>query len=305
MTDKLQRLHTADNAQKTNSSKEASSAKMTNIAVMAIPLALYIHIPWCVKKCPYCDFNSHELPTDSPLSMSETYEDYVDALLADALLQQPLAQGRKLSSIFIGGGTPSLLPIPQYQRLFKGLRHYFDFADDIEITMEANPGTLEHAPFTEYLQVGINRLSIGVQSFSADKLTTLGRIHDPQQAVTAIKAAREVEGFYEPHLEDSSAPLEVQYQPVHDVIIQPDGRLQTFGDKWHVNSLHKQAINKVGEGLFVEALAPDGLVEAISLLEHPFMIGVQWHPELNYAQDNLSKFLFTEFIHYASQTQAQ
>ncbi|WP_201575000.1 gamma-glutamyl-gamma-aminobutyrate hydrolase family protein [Psychrobacter sp. H8-1] len=116
---------------------------------------------------------------------------------------------------------------------------------------------------------------------------------------------REVEGFYEPHLEDSSAPLEVQYQPVHDVIIQSDGRLQTFGDKWHVNSLHKQAINKVGEGLFVEALAPDGLVEAISLLEHPFMIGVQWHPELNYAQDNLSKFLFTEFIHYASQTQVQ
>ena len=105
--------------------------------------------------------------------MSETYEDYVDALLADALLQQPLAQGRKLSSIFIGGGTPSLLPIPQYQRLFEGLRHYFDFADNIEITMEANPGTLEHAPFTEYLQVGINRLSIGVQSFSADKLQRL------------------------------------------------------------------------------------------------------------------------------------
>ncbi len=116
---------------------------------------------------------------------------------------------------------------------------------------------------------------------------------------------RDVEGFYEPHLEDSSAPLEVQYQPVHDVIVQPDGRLQNFGDKWHVNSLHKQAINKVGTGLFVEALALDGLVEAISLLEHPFMIGVQWHPELNYADDDLSKFLFTEFIHYASQNQAQ
>lgn len=116
---------------------------------------------------------------------------------------------------------------------------------------------------------------------------------------------RDVEGFYEPHLEDSSAPLEVQYQPVHDVIIQPGGRLKNFGEKWHVNSLHKQAIDKVGERLFVEALATDGLVEAISVLEHPFMIGVQWHPELNYAQDDLSKFLFTEFIHYANQSQAQ
>ena len=111
---------------------------------------------------------------------------------------------------------------------------------------------------------------------------------------------REVEGFYEPHLEDNTQPLEVQYQPVHDVIIQPEGRLAAFGEKWHVNSLHKQAINTVGRSLFVEARAPDGLVEAISLIKHPFMIGVQWHPELNYAQDNLSKFLFKEFIHYAS-----
>lgn len=116
---------------------------------------------------------------------------------------------------------------------------------------------------------------------------------------------REVDGFYEPHLEDNTQPLDVQYQPVHDVLIQPDGRLADFGKKWHVNSLHKQAINTVGERLFVEALAPDGLIEAISLLQHPFMIGVQWHPELNYAQDNLSKFLFTEFIHYASKPQIE
>jgi len=112
---------------------------------------------------------------------------------------------------------------------------------------------------------------------------------------------REVEGFYEPHLEDNNMPLEVQYQPVHNVVIQPGGRLATFGKEWRVNSLHKQAINKVDDQLFVEARAPDGLIEAISLVKHPFMIGVQWHPELNYAQDALSKFLFTEFIHYASQ----
>lgn len=157
------------------------------VDVTDIPLSLYIHIPWCVKKCPYCDFNSHELPIDSELSM---YEEYVDALLLDAAMQQPLTQNRKIGSIFIGGGTPSLLPIAQYQRLFTGLRTCFEFAEDIEITMEANPGTLEYAPFSQYLEVGINRLSIGVQSFAADKLKVLGRIHDPVQALSAIRAAK-------------------------------------------------------------------------------------------------------------------
>ena len=157
------------------------------VNVTDIPLSLYIHIPWCVKKCPYCDFNSHELPMDSELSM---YEEYVDALLLDAAMQQPLTQGRKIGSIFIGGGTPSLLPIAQYQRLFTGLRSCFEFAEDIEVTMEANPGTLEYAPFSQYLEVGINRLSIGVQSFAADKLKVLGRIHDPVQALSAIRAAK-------------------------------------------------------------------------------------------------------------------
>lgn len=124
---------------------------------------------------------------DSQLSM---YDEYVDTLLLDAASQQALTQGREISSIFIGGGTPSLLPIAQYQRLFNGLREIFQFAGDIEVTMEANPGTLEHAPFAQYLDVGINRLSIGVQSFAAGQLTTLGRIHDPAQALSAIKAAR-------------------------------------------------------------------------------------------------------------------
>lgn len=167
---------------------DANSRNETSaLIVKDIPLSLYIHIPWCVKKCPYCDFNSHELPMDSQLSM---YDEYVDTLLLDAASQQTLTQGREISSIFIGGGTPSLLPIAQYQRLFNGLREIFQFAGDIEVTMEANPGTLEHAPFAQYLDVGINRLSIGVQSFAAGQLTTLGRIHDPAQALSAIKAAR-------------------------------------------------------------------------------------------------------------------
>ncbi len=172
-----------DNSNHDNTSPDSISA----LDVRDIPLALYIHIPWCVKKCPYCDFNSHELPMDSQLSM---YDEYVDTLLLDAASQQSLTQGREISSIFIGGGTPSLLPIAQYQRLFNGLREIFRFAGDIEITMEANPGTLEYAPFVEYLKVGINRLSIGVQSFAAEQLTTLGRIHNPAQALSAIKAAR-------------------------------------------------------------------------------------------------------------------
>lgn len=172
-----------DNFNHDNTSPDSISA----LDVRDIPLALYIHIPWCVKKCPYCDFNSHELPVDSQLSM---YDEYVDALLLDAVSQHALTQGREVSSIFIGGGTPSLLPIAQYQRLFNGLREIFRFAGGIEVTMEANPGTLEHAPFAEYLKVGINRLSIGVQSFAAEQLTTLGRIHNPAQALSAIKAAR-------------------------------------------------------------------------------------------------------------------
>ena len=182
--------------------------------IFSIPLALYIHIPWCVKKCPYCDFNSHEQPEDMLYAM---YETYVDALLLDAQMQVALSQGRKISSIFIGGGTPSLLPIAQYQRLFDQLRVIFDFADDIEVTMEANPGTLEHAPFAEYLEVGINRLSIGVQSFAADKLVTLGRIHNPQQAVSAIQAARAA-GFERVNVDlMHGLPQQTLAEAIHDI----------------------------------------------------------------------------------------
>lgn len=149
-----------------------------------VPLALYIHVPWCIKKCPYCDFNSH------PLTDASQFEAYVDALLADAKAQVPLAQKRPIRSIFIGGGTPSLLPTPAFERLLVGLRRLYHFADDIEITLEANPSTVEHAPFADYLGLGINRLSIGVQSFDGEHLARLGRIHDGKQAKIAIEQAR-------------------------------------------------------------------------------------------------------------------
>lgn len=192
---------------------------MNNIDASNIPLALYIHIPWCVKKCPYCDFNSHEQPEDMPYSM---YETYVDTLLLDARMQQVLTQGRKIGSIFIGGGTPSLLPIEQYRRLFAALRKIFDFAIDIEVTMEANPGTLEHAPFAEYLKVGINRLSIGVQSFDADKLQTLGRIHNPKQALSSINAARAA-GFERVNVDlMHGLPKQTLTEAIHDIQLAHD-----------------------------------------------------------------------------------
>lgn len=160
-----------------------------------IPLSLYIHIPWCIKKCPYCDFNSHALPNPSADEiLLAPFSDYVDAMIADAKSQLAFVQGRKISSVFIGGGTPSLLPVQEFARLFDELRLLYDFADDCEITLEINPGTVEHAPFEAYLQLGINRVSIGVQSFDEQSLQVLGRIHNSNQAITAIKNAKKA-GF--------------------------------------------------------------------------------------------------------------
>lgn len=148
------------------------------------PLAAYVHIPWCVRKCPYCDFNSHAAGPVLP----ET--DYVDAVLAD--LEQDLVHvhGRPLTSIFFGGGTPSLFSAAALGRLLEGIERRVPFAPDIEITLEANPGTFEQAKFSAYRQLGINRLSIGVQSFQGDKLKALGRIHDGSEAIRAADMAR-------------------------------------------------------------------------------------------------------------------
>lgn len=161
-----------------------------------VPLSLYIHIPWCVKKCPYCDFNSHALPSSSVDEvLSAPFSDYVSAMVLDARSQLPFVQGRRIHSVFIGGGTPSLLPIQNFVQLFDELRAMYDFADDCEITLEVNPGTVEHSPFEEYLQIGINRLSIGVQTFDDTSLKVLGRIHNPNQAINAIGNAKQA-GFH-------------------------------------------------------------------------------------------------------------
>ncbi len=147
------------------------------------PLSLYIHIPWCVQKCPYCDFNSHALKGDVP------HQEYVDHLLADLDADLPLASGRELHSIFIGGGTPSLLSAEAMQALLDGVRARIPLTPDAEITMEANPGTVEADRFSGYQRAGINRISIGVQSFDPQKLTRLGRIHGPAEAKRAAHLA--------------------------------------------------------------------------------------------------------------------
>lgn len=152
------------------------------------PLSLYIHIPWCVRKCPYCDFNSH---TASPV-LPEA--EYIDALLADLDLDLPFVYGRELSSIFFGGGTPSLFSADALGRLLKGVEQRIRFAHDIEITLEANPGTFEQVKFSAYRGLGINRLSIGIQSFQEAKLKTLGRIHNGDEAIRAADMARQA-GF--------------------------------------------------------------------------------------------------------------
>ncbi|WJN59271.1 radical SAM family heme chaperone HemW [Pseudomonas sp. SO81] len=148
------------------------------------PLALYIHIPWCVRKCPYCDFNSHAAGPSLP------EEEYVDALLADLNADREHVHGRTLSSIFFGGGTPSLFSAKALGRLLQGVQRRVPFAGDIEITLEANPGTFEQAKFRDYRSLGINRLSIGVQSFQEAKLKALGRIHDGGEAIRAADMAR-------------------------------------------------------------------------------------------------------------------
>ncbi len=157
-----------------------------------IPLTLYIHMPWCVKKCPYCDFNSHTVPETGLTPQLE--RDYLWALLADFKAQLPKIQRRTLTSIFVGGGTPSLISAGGYQFLFEEIQKVINFQADMEITIEANAGTLEHAPFADYLAAGINRLSVGVQSFNDAALKRLGRIHSADEAKTAIIAARQA-GF--------------------------------------------------------------------------------------------------------------
>ncbi len=153
-----------------------------------IPLSLYIHLPWCVRKCPYCDFNSHE----AKLAIPE--DAYIDALIKDLEEQLPRIWGRRFVSIFFGGGTPSLFSAKNIARLLSEINNRVRFQSDMEITLEANPGTIDEANFNGFRSAGINRLSIGLQSLQDEKLKVLGRIHDREQALGAVATAKKA-GF--------------------------------------------------------------------------------------------------------------
>jgi oxygen-independent coproporphyrinogen-3 oxidase len=149
--------------------------------VIDVPLTLYVHMPWCVRKCPYCDFNSHQLKSGQPDSS------YIDALIRDFDLELPRIAGRRIDSVFFGGGTPSLFDPGEFTRLLAALRSRIEFADGAEITLEANPGTIERGRFQGYAEAGINRVSLGAQSFDADALQALGRIHSAEDTHRAVE----------------------------------------------------------------------------------------------------------------------
>lgn len=150
----------------------------------SIPLSLYIHIPWCVKKCPYCDFNSHQKPTDLPEKA------YIARLIQEVENKKNLVGNRSIQTIFIGGGTPSLFQPESYAVLFEALRQHLNISPTAEITLEANPGTVEQQRFKGFFELGINRISLGIQSFQDEKLRALGRIHSATESMHAIEAVK-------------------------------------------------------------------------------------------------------------------
>lgn len=180
---------------------------------MSIPLSLYIHIPWCVQKCPYCDFNSHTVR-----SKVLPEKDYVTRLLEDLANDVArFAEVRPLTSIFIGGGTPSLFSGNAMTDLLQGVNQYLSINHDTEITLEANPGTVDERHFAAYRRIGVNRISIGVQSFDSEQLQRLGRIHNPADAVRAVKTAQDV-GFDNINIDLMfGLPQQTAEQAIYDV----------------------------------------------------------------------------------------
>lgn len=189
--------------------------------MIKIPLSLYVHLPWCVKKCPYCDFNSHSLRNDMP----ET--SYIKALLRDLDQELPSLCEREVISIFFGGGTPSLFSAESFDYLLRQIEQRIKLSSDCEITLEANPGTIDQVKFKSYRSIGINRLSLGIQSFQSEKLASLGRIHDEIQAKLAIDVAQKagfeninldlMYGLPQQNLTDALADLTtaIQFKPSH------------------------------------------------------------------------------------------
>lgn len=193
------------------------------------PLSLYVHIPWCVRKCPYCDFNSHEVRGGRQGEAPE--EDYVRALIADLELALPQIWGRRVYTVFFGGGTPSLFSARAIDALLAAFRARLNLAADAEITLEANPGTFESAKFRDYRACGVNRLSIGIQSFNPEHLQALGRIHDGEEARRAI-------GIAQAHFDNIN--LDLMYALPRQTLAQAEQDIETaagFGTT-HLSAYH-------------------------------------------------------------------
>jgi putative oxygen-independent coproporphyrinogen III oxidase len=250
------------------------------------PLSLYIHIPWCVQKCPYCDFNSHG---QKGQVLPET--EYVSHLLDDLTEDAKLIGNRAIHSIFIGGGTPSLFSAPAIQTLLNGVRKRVNLLVDAEITMEANPGTVESQRFADYVKAGITRISIGVQSFQPAKLTALGRIHDENQALNAVKLAKNIDlssfnldlmhGLPKQSLEDAMFDLStaITQQPPHlswyQLTIEPNTQFHSKPPKLPEDELLWD-IQEQGDELLKQAGFEQYEISAYS------QVGQQCQHNLNY-----------------------
>lgn len=228
-----------------------------------IPLSLYIHIPWCVKKCPYCDFNSHALNNTLP------EEQYLAALIDDLKQDLPLIHGRKIQSIFFGGGTPSLITPMGIGNLLTNIEKLVPFATDIEITLEANPGTVEHHNLKDYNLAGVNRISLGAQSFSPDKLQALGRIHRADDTIRLVNELHNLDfksfnldlmhGLPKQTVEEAIQDLQtaIDLQPPHlswyQLTLEPNTvfakyppQLPTDDVTWEIQSLGEELLEQAG-----------------------------------------------------------
>ena len=257
-----------------------------------LPLSLYIHIPWCIQKCPYCDFNSHKSPDILPENA------YVQSLLTDLDDDLKKTPNRHISSIFIGGGTPSLLSAKAYEQLFNGLTQRLSFSDAIEITLEANPGTVDYARFRDYRTLGINRLSLGIQSFDKNHLKTLGRIHDDQDAHRAIQKARDagfdnlnldlMHGLPHQSVSEGLSDLDIAlgYKPEHlswyQLTIEPN------------TVFHKQRPPLPSED-YMEALEKEGFLRLKNHGYERYEISAFSHPN-KYSNHNLNYWLFGDYL---------